>query len=241
MNNVLTCTQQSTPVSSLALAGGLAVAIVRTEADLIDACHVRQVGYGHHLGDDTSGFATIEALDRTPGTVVFVCRDQRTGEAVGTVRIQPGQSRSPLQIERHVILPYRVTSRVRAEVTRLAVLPGADAQVKLCLMRAVYQHALAHGIDWLVIAARNDALARNYRRLGFKDFLAPGQMLPLPCAGNLPHYIFTMDVQGVCGEWQRSGHRLLGFMLDGAYPRQEADAHSRSRLPFEVQQQPQRA
>lgn len=240
MNKALACTQQSTPVSSPVQVLGFEVAIARTEADLIDACHVRQVGYGHHLGDDTSGFATIEALDRTPGTVVFVCRDLRTGEVVGTVRMQPGHGRSPLQIERHVILPHRITSRVRAEVTRLAVLPGVDAQVKLCLMRAVYQYAMVHGIDWLVIAARNDALARNYRRLGFKDFLAPGQMLPLPCAGNLPHYIFTMDVQGVCGDWQRSGHRLLGFMLDRACPLQ-ADAHSRSRLPFEVQQQPQRA
>ncbi|MBI2734112.1 MAG: hypothetical protein HYX44_12655 [Aquabacterium sp.] len=191
------------------------VCIASTEAELAQACNVRKVAYGHHLGTDAvSGFSSVEALDRAPGTVVLLCRDKLTGEAVGTARINVGDEAQALLIERHVILPRSVASRRRAEVTRLAVLPGASGLVKLCLMKAVYHCCLAKGIDWLVIAARNDALGRAYRSLGFQDFLAPGQMMPLAYAGNLPHYIFTMDVQGAEPAWRQSGHRLLGFMMD---------------------------
>lgn len=221
--------QPAAPALQVETACGFDVHIARTEADLADACRVRQAGYAHHLGDGSAGFAVIDPLDRATGTVVFICRDHTSGEAVGTVRIQTGHARHPLQIERNLILPHGITRGMRGEVARLAVLPGTDAKVKLSLMRAVYQYAYRHGLDWLVIAARNDALARTYRRLGFVDFLAPGQKLPLACAGNIPHYIFTMDVRAVRGAWQGSGHRLLGFMLDGLEPG-PADAHSRSQL-----------
>lgn len=197
------------------LAHNFEVCIASTEAELTQACVVRKVAYGHHLGDEAvTGFSSAEALDRAPGTVVLLCRDKLTGEAVGTARINVGHEAHALLIERHVILPRQIASRLRAEVTRLAVLPGAHGLVKLCLMKAVYHYCLANGIDWLVIAARNNALGRAYRGLGFKDFLAPGQMMPLAYAGNLPHYIFTMDVPGAEPAWRQSGHRLLGFMMD---------------------------
>jgi hypothetical protein len=197
------------------LAHNFEVCIASTEAELTQACIVLRVAYGHHLGDEAvTGFSSAEALDRAPGTVVLLCRDKLTGEAVGTARINVGHEAHALLIERHVILPRQIASRLRAEVTRLAVLPGAHGLVKLCLMKAVYHYCLANGIDWLVIAARNNALGRAYRGLGFKDFLAPGQMMPLAYAGNLPHYIFTMDVPGAEPAWRQSGHRLLGFMMD---------------------------
>lgn len=191
------------------------VEIARTEAELHDACIVRRLAYGHHLGDEAvAGFSSTEALDREPGAAVLLCRDKVTGEAVGTVRINVGHEARALLIERHVDLPPQMATRPRAEVTRLAVLPGAPGAVKLCLMRAVYRHCLAQGIDWLVIAARNEALARTYRGLGFNDFLPRGEMMPLPYAGNLPHHIFTMDVQVAEASWRASAHRLLSFMLE---------------------------
>ena len=197
------------------LAHNFEVCIASTEAELSQACIVRQVAYGHHLGGEAvAGFSSVESLDRAPGTAVLLCRDKVTGEVVGTARINVGHEAHSLLIERHVILPRQIATRLRAEVTRLAVLPGANGLVKLCLMKAVYHYCLANGIDWLVIAARNDALGRTYRGLGFQDFLAPGQMMPLAYAGNLPHYIFTMDVQGAEPAWRQSGHRLLGFMMD---------------------------
>lgn len=193
------------------------VHVATTESDLIDACDVREKAYGHHLGGAVASFSAVEALDRAPETVVLVCRDKATGEAIGTARIQSNAVR-PLLVERSVILPHHIAACSRAEVTRLAVLPGAHTLVKLCLMKAIYQYCEAHGIDWLVICARSEPLSRNYRRLGFKDFLAPGQMVPLAHAGNIPHFVFTMDIAGTRIEWQRDGHRLQGFMFETTHP-----------------------
>ncbi|MDE2592677.1 MAG: hypothetical protein KGL57_00455 [Burkholderiales bacterium] len=194
-----------------------AVHVATSESDLIDACQVREKAYGHHLGDAVASFSTVEAADRDPETVVLICRDKLTGEAIGTARIQSNAAR-PLMVERSVILPHHIAARSRAEVTRLAVLPGADAMAKLCLMKAIYQYCEAEGIDWLVICARSEPLARNYRRLGFKDFLAPGHMVPLAHAGHIPHLVFTMDIDGTRSEWQRDGHRLQSFMFETTHP-----------------------
>ncbi|MDE2402405.1 MAG: hypothetical protein KGL90_12140 [Burkholderiales bacterium] len=193
------------------------VHIATTEVDLIDACEVREKAYGHHLGDAVTSFATVEALDRAPDTIVLVCRDKACGQAIGTARIQANTA-GPLLVERSVILPHHIAAHARAEVTRLAVLPGTDPLVKLCLMKAIYLYCAAHGIDWLVICARSEPLARNYRRLGFKDFLAPGQMVPLAHAGHIPHFVFTMDIQGTRAEWLRNGHRLHAFMFEVMHP-----------------------
>lgn len=193
-----------------------AVHVATSEFDLIDACQVREKAYGHHLGDAVASFSTVEALDRASETVVLVCRDKASGEALGTARIQSNAVR-PLLVERSVILPRHIAACARAEVTRLAVLPGANALVKLCLMKAVYQYCEAHAIDWLVICARSESLARNYRRLGFKDLLAPGQMVPLAHAGQIPHFVFTMNIEGTRRAWQRDGHRLQAFMLEATH------------------------
>jgi hypothetical protein len=192
------------------------VCVASTEADLADACRVREQAYGHHLGEAAvSGFGHADALDRAPGTVVLLCRDKDTGQAIGTARIHPNAPR--LLVERNVILPHRMAASARAEVTRLAVLPGASPLVKLALFKAVYLYCEAHGVDWLVICARSEALSRHYRGLGFKDFLAPGEKLPLAYAGNIPHYVFTMNVPQMRTQWQAEGHRLLGFMLETAH------------------------
>lgn len=198
---------------------GLEVVIAHTEAELLMACQVRQTGYGHHLTCDetVASFAQVEALDRAPQTVVLLCRDKSTGQALGTVRIVPGDAGQPLAIERDVRLPCSIKAQRRAEVARLAVLPGTSTLVKLSLMKAVHAYCQAHGVDWLVIAARNEALARNYRRLGFVDLLGPGEMVPLSCAGKLPHFVFTMDVQAMHTQWHCTGHRLKGFMLEATH------------------------
>lgn len=201
--------RSSTPVQDLA------VRVAVTDVDMAQAGHVREAAYGHHLGQAVASFTmSADPLDRAPGTVVLMCMDKATGQAIGTVRIQPAGAGGTLLIERSVILPRQLAAQSRAEVTRLAVLPGVSCLVKLHLMKAIYQYCAAHDIRWLVIAARNEALSRSYRHLGFKDFLAPGQMVPLAHAGHLPHYVFTMDVPATRAEWCRSGHRLHAFMFE---------------------------
>ncbi|HEX5357348.1 MAG TPA: hypothetical protein VFW93_14100 [Aquabacterium sp.] len=193
----------------------LEVRVAVSDDELAQAGGVREAAYGHHLGQAVANFAmSADPLDRAPGTVVLLCLDKATGQAIGTVRIQPAGMGGTLLIERSVILPRQLVAQSRAEVTRLAVLPGASSLVRLHLMRAIYQYCETHGIHWLVIAARNEALSRSYRHLGFKDFLAPGQMVPLTHAGNLPHFVFTMDVRATKDEWCRQGHRLHAFMFE---------------------------
>lgn len=212
MGTIANSTSSSTPSLDLE------VCVATTDAALCEAGWVREAAYGHHLGATVANFGmSADPLDRAAGTVVLLCRDKTTGQAIGTARIQPSGPGAPLMIERSVILPHQLATQSRAEVTRLAVLPGASALAKLCLMKAIYLYCEAHGVHWLVIAARNEALSRDYRRLGFKDFLASGQMVPLAHAGQLPHFVFTMDVQGIQEEWRRTGHRLHHFMFEAKH------------------------
>jgi hypothetical protein len=193
------------------------VGVAATEDALRDACQLRARAYGHHLGDAVAGFSQVEVADRAPGAVVLVCRDKASGQAIGTARIQCSKF-GLLPIERCIILPWHMSQRARIEVTRLAVRQGADPLVKLCLMKAVYLYCEAHGVNALLACARSEALSRPYRRLGFKDFLASGEMLPLPHAGGIAHAVLTMDLPAVRDEWRRSGHRLHSFMFETVHP-----------------------
>ena len=67
-------------------------------------------------------------------------------------------------------------SDTRAEITRLSAVAGADPLVKLCLMKTSYLFCMATQVRWMVIGARNEALVRQYRRLGFTDLFDDGRM-----------------------------------------------------------------
>lgn len=185
--------------------------------DLRDACGVRSQAYGHHLETLRSPFAEPDALDRAAGTAILLCRDKCNGEAIATARIQRSAS-GPLQLESSLILPRWLAGQPRAEITRLAVLAGAHPLAKLILMKASYLHALATQTRWLVIGARNDALIRMYRRLGFVDVLGPDDRVPLSHAGGLAHRILAFDVMGAERSWHASGHPLYEFMVGTFHP-----------------------
>jgi hypothetical protein len=176
------------------------------------ACDVRQRAYAHHLAD-ASRFADPEPLDSAPGTAVLLGRDKASGRGIGTARIQ-SSAFAPLMLESSLILPAWLAGRPRAEITRLAVVPGADPLVKLCLMKACYLYCLANQLRWMVIGARNEALVRNYRRLGFRDVLAPGDRVPLRHAGGLPHHILAFDLVAAERTWLAGAHPLYAFMIE---------------------------
>ena len=111
-------------------------------------------------------------------------------------------------------LPEWLCRRPRAQISRLAVVPGASTVVKLLLMKACYQHCIATQVRWMVIGARSAALIRNYRSLGFSDVFEPGAWVPLASGGGLPHQILALDVLGAEEAWQATRNRLLGFMTD---------------------------
>ena len=193
------------------------VRIARHGAELQEASAVRAAAYGHHLPGMAPALAAPDAVDIGPGTVVLVCRDKCSGAVVGTARIQRNHPQ-PLQIERSVALPAALADQPRAEITRLAILAGADAQVRPMLIKACYLYAVAAQIRWLVIGARSPALIRVYQRLGFDDLLGAGRQVPLAHAGGLAHSVLAFDVVSAERTWHAAQHGLYGFMVETWHP-----------------------
>lgn len=189
----------------------------QTEADLRAACEVRAAAYGRHLSNVKSLWSEPDALDRSPESVVFVAFDKDTGQPVGTIRLTTN-ARQPTQIEQSAELPDGIADRSIAELTRFAVRAGhGDPGVRLGLMKAAYLWCLSRQVHWMVIGARNDALVRQYRRLGFTD-LAGGAPVPLAHAANLPHKVLAFDVISAERNWFAVRHPFYEFMIRHFHP-----------------------
>lgn len=191
---------------------GFALQPAASHDDLLDACAVRAQAYGHHLPEMGVRLTEPDPLDQAPGTTVFLCRDKASGRATGTMRIQTSQA-GALMMEQSVTLPDWLAAAPRAEITRLAVSVGADPLTKLCLMKASYLFCMAQHVRWMVIGARNEALIRNYRRLGFVDALGHDEQVPLAHTGGLLHSILAFDVLAAERAWAAKRHPLYGFMV----------------------------
>lgn len=191
---------------------GFALQPAASHDDLLDACAVRAQAYGHHLPEMGVRLTEPDPLDQAPGTTVFLCRDKASGRATGTMRIQTSHA-GALMMEQSVTLPDWLAAIPRAEITRLAVSVGADPLTKLCLMKASYLFCMAQHVQWMVIGARNEALIRNYRRLGFIDALGHDEQVPLAHTGGLLHSILAFDVLAAERAWAAKRHPLYGFMV----------------------------
>lgn len=200
--------------------------------DLREACAVRANAYGHHLPQMHDSLARPDVLDGQRCTAIVLCRDKATGSAIGTARIQRN-ALAPLCLESSVVLPQWLADQPRAEITRLAVLPGADRQTRLALMKAGYLYCLASQVRWMVIGARSDALIRIYQSLGFRDVLAPDERVPLAHAGNIPHRILAFDVTAAERTWMASGHDLYPFMIETYHPDLQLLPEDRVPLPVD--------
>ena len=195
------------------------VAIARELRTLREACAVRALAYGHHLQDRPAmahALAEPDATDLAPGCVVLVCRDKASGQVIGTARIQRNHPR-PLPIEDSVALPPALAGHARAEITRLAIRPGADHLVRPMLVKACWMYAVAAQIRTLVIGARSAALVRIYKGLGFADLLG-GRSVPLAHAGGLPHQVLSFDVVAAERHWHAAQHALYAFMVETWHP-----------------------
>lgn len=191
------------------------VRIAREGRALREACAVRAMAYGHHVPSLADALAEPDALDRDPGTVVLVCRDKASAAVVGTARIQRNHP-LPLAIEGSFTLPGSIARHTRAEITRLAIVPGADPLVRPMLVKACWLYAVAAQIRWLVIGARSAALVRIYRALGFQPLVdAP---VPLAHAGGLAHHVLAFDVVAAERLWHAQQHGQYGFMVDTWHP-----------------------
>ena len=204
---------------------GFSLRIAMTDDDFRESRAVRAAAYGHHDPGIGSRFGGEDPMDRAEGTVVLLCRDKQTGAGIGSARIQVSGF-GPLLLENSLTLPGWLANKPRAQISRLAVLAGAEPVVKLSLMKASYQYCLATQVRWMVIGARNAALIRNYRSLGFKDVFDAGAWVPLASGGGLPHQILAFDVVGAREAWQATRNRLYGFMTETHHADLQVVAHA---------------
>jgi len=193
------------------------VRIARTPDEIQAACRVRATSYGHHVPHLHATLSEPDLLDADENTTVVLCVDKRSGEAVGTARFQTNAG-GPLLIEHSVVVPDCMRSDTRAEITRLSAVAGADPLVKIALMKASYLFCMASQIRWMVIGARNEALVRQYRRLGFTDVFNDGRMVPLLHAGRIDHKVLRLNVTAVERTWGEQRHALYEFFFDTAHP-----------------------
>lgn len=209
---------------------GFSLQLVSSSTDLLDACTVRALAYGHHLPEMGRRLAEPDDLDFASGTSVFLCREKSDGLATGTMRIQ-SSAFGPLLMEGSLKLPPWLQSATRAEITRLAVRVGADPLTRLSLWKASYQFCRANGLHWMVVGARNEALIRNYKRLGFIDVFAPDQLMPLAHTGGLPHRIMAFDTTSAQRRWGEMRHPLYNFVFDTLHADLEASWRLQQRQP----------
>jgi hypothetical protein len=192
---------------------GFVLELVSSTQDLLDACSVRAQAYGHHLPDMGRKLGEPDELDFAPGVSVFVCRDKAEGRVMGTMRIRSNVF-GPLMMEGSFSLPPWIDGARRAEITRLAVRVGADPLIRLSLWKASYLFCMANRLEWMVVGARNEALIRNYRRLGFVDVFGPDQLMPLAHTGGLPHRIMAFENTSAERRWSEMRHPLYQFVFE---------------------------
>ena len=193
-----------------------AVRPVTTHADLLRACEVRAIAYGNKIPEYRESMLSPDSVDKLPATGVYLCEDKITGQAIGTMRVQvsrPGLD--CLEIEKYVMTPDGFATSARAEITRLAALPGSDPFVRLALWKAGYQHCKNYNVRLLMIAVRKPSLIRAYERMGAKDISSP---IALPYAGNLSHRIMAINILEAEVFWRDSNHPMLQFMAEIRHP-----------------------
>lgn len=187
-----------------------------THEEVLRACEVRATAYGQKAPEYRESMRQPDAIDQLPWTGIYLCEDKLSGRAVGTMRIQLTRPGWPaLAIDQVVDAPAAARGLVRAEITRLAAVPGADPFVRLALWKTGYLHCREHGAALLMIAVRKPALVRAYLRMGARDLCDP---VPLPYAGNQVHRIMALDMVTIRDLWRATDHPMLEFMTGTEHP-----------------------
>lgn len=190
------------------------VRAVRTDSDLRKALRLRATCYGHHFGDTSTSYENPEAEDLDPGSILFLAESKDTGEAVGCLRFMTN-SHNQLNIQKHVALPSEITNHHIADIRRLSVVKGRSGrQVKLALFKAVYLHAVAMQVRYLVIGARAP-LIRDYLALYFQDIFP--EELTVELLGK-PHRVLYFDVSKAEREWRERGNRWYETIFHSFHP-----------------------
>ena len=186
---------------------------VDTYNDLLRACQARAEAYGHKVPDYRESMLVPDAVDLSPWTMVFICEDKATGQAVGSMRIQTTtRGSNQLEIEKYVTPPPQFLDFGRAEISRLSAIPGADPFVRLAMWKAGYLYCKATQVGCLMVGVRKPSLIRAYEQMGFKDIYEDHHQVQLRYAGNLPYRIMACDIVAAERMWYDDAHPMLSFM-----------------------------
>jgi hypothetical protein len=193
------------------------VRLVRSEADLNKAVHIRHVAYARHLPTFAETLMLPEQNDFEDGVVVLLAESKLDGSPLGSMRIQTNRF-NPLCLENSMDLPLWLQGRTLAEASRLGITDDkTGSMVKTVLFKAFYQYCQQEAIDYMVITARSP-IDRQYERLLFEDVYPEAGYIPLRHVNNLPHRIMYLNVVTAQERWAAVKHPLIDFMCNTAHP-----------------------
>lgn len=193
------------------------VRCVRNEAELAKAVAIRRSAYGRHVPDLAARFAVPEPSDLDGSSRVLVALAKLDGMPVGSMRFRTNENQ-PLDIEQSVTLPGSLQNRVLTEATRLAVSQAAVGRVvKAMLMKAMFLHCEATGVDCIVAGARHP-MDRFYQWLFFEDVFPGGEFIPLAHAGMIPHKVMVCDVVATKRRWLECDHPWHTLFFETHHP-----------------------
>jgi len=181
------------------------VRCVRNEAELAKAVAIRRSAYGRHIPELAARFSVPEASDLDGSSRVLVALSKLDGMPLGSMRFRTNQHQ-PLDLEQSVTLPDSLKNRVLSEATRLAVSQAAVGRVvKAMLMKAMFLHCQASGVECMVVTARHP-LDRFYHWLLFEDVFPGGEFIPMAHVGMIPHRILNCDLVATKRRWLECDH-----------------------------------
>ena len=193
------------------------VRCVRDEAELAKAVAIRRSAYGRHVPDLAARFAAPEQSDLDGSSRVLVALAKLDGMPLGSMRFRTNGNQ-PLDIEQSVTLPASLQNRVLTEATRLAVSQAAVGRVvKAMLMKAMFLHCEATGVDCIVAGARHP-MDRFYQWLFFEDVFPGGDFIPLAHAGMIPHKVMFCDVVATKRRWLECDHPWYSLFFETHHP-----------------------
>lgn len=193
------------------------VRCVRNEAELAKAVAIRRSAYGRHVPELAARFAVPEASDLDGSSRVLVALSKLDGMPLGSMRFRTNQYQ-PLDLEQSVSLPDSLKNRVLSEATRLAVSQAAVGRVvKAMLMKAMFLHCEASGVDCMVVTARHP-MDRFYHWLLFEDVFPGGDFVPMAHVGMIPHRVMNCELIATKRRWIECEHPWYSLFFGTHHP-----------------------
>lgn len=193
------------------------VRIARDEADIDKAVKIRHAAYARHVPALASKLTQPEQFDFEEGMFVLIAESKLDGAALGSMRVQTNQFR-PLLLEESVELPLQFVGKSLAEATRLGITQDRTGRLaKIIMFKAMFMWCLENGVDWMVIAARSP-LDRQYEALMFEDVFPGAGFQPMRHAGNIPHRVFSHEVESGQRRWAEAAHPMYDLFFNIEHP-----------------------